>query len=555
MILPDTENLIIKLLLTISNKEKEIEIIREILCQNINFNPFQLFSFIDKENKNYIDSYNIIDILNKNSININKFEIDYLIFLYDIDCDNYLSYAEFLNMILSEKKKFIGKSNNNRNELHNYKYVPYEIEKCFIKLLEKEIEFIRYVNKKINDIKEKEDFNIQNIFCLLSEYQYISKASLINFFKKNYVIVYNNDIKYIMKKIDLNKDNKIDFNEFQKFFCFKEQKKNLKLNNNINMNNNNNIPFIKNNNNNNNNNIIINSKDNSYYISKNLSLRNNPKRSFSIDINNINDNHPNQFNKEFNNLTNLNSNQKLEYDCNICKKIPCICPQINYKKGEKEFINYIIECTNIEKQIEKEKINLSSKYDFNIENIFKIFEINNQNFVSKDDFINGFKLFNIYLSENDIKLIQRRLNKKKNDNFFYSDFFDLFTPYDKKRRNIMENKLPSSYIPEYNKTNIFLISTKRLINNLINLIISSENYIENLKKKLYYSIKEIKNIFENIDKGGLGNLNDIDLNNFLKIKGININDYDSSLLFIRLDKDKNGKVQCWELIDELQCTL
>ena len=119
----------------------------------------------------------------------------------------------------------------------------------------------------------------------------------------------------------------------------------------------------------------------------------------------------------------------------------------------------------------------------------------------------------------------------------------------------MENKLPSSYIPEYNKTNIFLISTKRLINNLINLIISSENYIENLRKKLLYSMNEIKNIFENIDKGGLGNINDVDLNNYLKIKGININDYDSSLLFIRLDKDKNGKVQCWELIDELQCTL
>ena len=553
MILPETENLIIKLLLTISNKEKEIEIIREILCQSINFNPFQLFSFIDKERKNYIDSYNLIDILNKNSININKFEIDYLIFLYDIDCDNYLSFPEFLNMILSEKKKFIGKNNNNKNDLNNYKYIPYEIENCFITLLIKEIDFIINVNKIINNIKEREDCNIQNIFCLLSEYQFITKESIINFFKKNYTNFNNNDIRYIIKKIDLNKDNKIDFNEFQKFFCFKEQKKLMESNYNINMNNNNYV--INNNyyNNNNNNNISINPKDNSFYISKNLSLRNNPERFFSKFTNNINDNQPNQFKNEFNNLGNTNG--KIECNCYICRKFPCICSQINYEKGEKEFINYIIECINVEKQIEKEKINLSSKYDFNIENIFQIFDINNQNFVSNDDLINGFKLFNIYLSENDIKLIKRRLNKKKLDNFFYSDFFDLFIPYDKKRRNLMEKKKPSTFIPEYNKTDVFLISTKRLINNLINLIISSENYIQNLRKKLFYSIKEIKNIFENIDKGGLGNINDVDLNNFLKIKGININDYDSSLLFIKLDKDKNGKVQCWELINELQNTL
>ncbi len=552
MILPETENLIIKLLLTISNKEKEIEIIREILCQNINFNPFHLFSFIDKERKNYIESYNFIDLLNKNSININKYEIEYLIFLYDIDGDNYLSYSEFLNMILPEKKKFIGKNNKNRNDLNNYKNIPYEIENCFIKLLEKEIDFIRYVNKIINNIKEREDCNIQNIFCLLSEYQYITKESIINFFKKNYIIFNNNDIKYIMKKIDFNKDNKIDFNEFQKFFCFQEQKKNMKLNNIINMNNNDSI--MNNNYYNNNNNININPKDDSFYISKNLSLRNNPDRFFTNNISNIN-NQTSQFKTEYNNLATLNPNVKMECYCNICRKFPCICSQINYEKVEKEFINYIIECINIEKQIEKEKINLSSKYDFNIENVFKIFDINNQNCVSNDELINGFKLFNIYLSENDIKLIKRRLNKKKFDNFFYSDFFDLFIPYDKKRRNLMENKLPSTYIPEDNKTNIFLISTKRLINNLINLIISSENYIQNLRKKLFYSIKEIKNIFENIDKGGLGNINDVDLNNYLKIKGININDYDSSLLFIRLDKDKNGKVQCWELINELQNTL
>ena len=39
----EIENLVIKLLLTIINKEKEIEINRQILSQNIDFDIFQLY--------------------------------------------------------------------------------------------------------------------------------------------------------------------------------------------------------------------------------------------------------------------------------------------------------------------------------------------------------------------------------------------------------------------------------------------------------------------------------------------------------------------------------
>ena len=47
----EIENLVIKLLLTIINKEKEIEINRQILSQNIDFDIFQLYSFLDSQKK------------------------------------------------------------------------------------------------------------------------------------------------------------------------------------------------------------------------------------------------------------------------------------------------------------------------------------------------------------------------------------------------------------------------------------------------------------------------------------------------------------------------
>ena len=63
MLSSQIDNLVIKLLLTIANKEKDIEINRQLLSQNIDFDIFQIYSLLDKEKKNYINSSNLIEFL------------------------------------------------------------------------------------------------------------------------------------------------------------------------------------------------------------------------------------------------------------------------------------------------------------------------------------------------------------------------------------------------------------------------------------------------------------------------------------------------------------
>ena len=306
-----------------------------------------------------------------------------------------------------------------------------------------------------------------------------------------------------------------------------------------------------------------NSEQKTYYMSKDLSLMSNEQRVFkeeNISNHNYFDIKTKKFNEELNDIKNTELTKKLceceikECFCSICNNFPCKCLEIKYKKAEKEFLNYLMECIKIENEIEKSKKNLCLKYEFNIEDIFKIFDKENKNFISDDDLIKGLKLFDIYLSEKELKLIKRRLKKRSLENINYSDFFDLLVPYEKKIRNILENRIGGKFIPENNKTDIFLLSTKNTFTNLIKLIVSLENQIDNLRKNLKFVQNEIKNIFYNIDKGKLGNINDVDLNNFFRIKGIKINNYDSCLLFIRIDKDKNGKIQFWELMNEFEIT-
>ena len=206
------------------------------------------------------------------------------------------------------------------------------------------------------------------------------------------------------------------------------------------------------------------------------------------------------------------------------------------------------------KKIEKAKIDLSLRSDFNIYDIFNLFLVNDQNYLTDEDLFNGLNLFDINLNEKDIRLLKRRMNKKITDIIFYYDFIDLLIPYEKYYRNMVESRIGINIFPENDKTNIFLLSTKNYFIKLINLIIECENKIEKLRYELIITRNQIKNIFRNIDSKGLGTITDIDLFNFLKNRGIDVNINECSLLFIRLDKNRDGKVECWELNEELEYT-
>ena len=641
MLSPEIENLLLKLLLTIVRKEKQVEINRQNLSQNIEFDIFQIYSYLDKGKKNCIDSLNLLQFLHRNGIHPKKTEIDFLILFYDENNDKILSYNEFLNMILPNNNMTLRQFAKRNIGLNNFENeISHEVEILFVKLLEREIDLIRSVDRIINEIKGQCDFDLHNIYHLLIGHEsVINKNSLKNFFNKHYVNYNESDIQLIMKRLDFNKDEKIEYEEFHKLFCFNEpycrclyntsncyfcnprlipngdskimlkdispplninyyepkiecfpEKKYINFsNNNCNDCNKFNKQYNINNNIDNYSFMSTNPNDNSEYISKNLNLINLPERYSNNNNNNINDINYNQYqnnninpniiqNNYINSNNNLNQNEnkinpnlykknpKIDtlnnfppcnpniYYCTKCNNLPCICFEISYKKAEDIFIQYIKECINIESKIEKAKIDLSLKNDFNVEDAFKIFEMDDRRFISDSDLIYGLKSFEIYPSNKDIQLMKRRVNVKKTENILFSHFFDLVVPFEKDYRDIVERRKCSKNFPQFNKANIFLERTKKYFSNLINLIIECENKIENLRSNLNDVRRNVEYIFQNIDKRNLGYINDIDLNNFLKLKEIYINNIDNCLLFIRLDKSKDGKVECWELNEELEMT-
>lgn len=52
-----------KLLLNVSDGEKAVEIARQVLAEQLDFDCYKAFKRIDRETKNFVDSYNIVDFL------------------------------------------------------------------------------------------------------------------------------------------------------------------------------------------------------------------------------------------------------------------------------------------------------------------------------------------------------------------------------------------------------------------------------------------------------------------------------------------------------------
>jgi len=63
MLSSETELKISKLFMILAEGENNSEIIRQVISEQPNFEPYLLFKKLDKSQKNFIDEYDIVDYL------------------------------------------------------------------------------------------------------------------------------------------------------------------------------------------------------------------------------------------------------------------------------------------------------------------------------------------------------------------------------------------------------------------------------------------------------------------------------------------------------------
>ena len=218
---------------------------------------------------------------------------------------------------------------------------------------------------------------------------------------------------------------------------------------------------------------------------------------------------------------------------------------------QEQFNDFLIKLMEIEGEIEQMKIELSSNQDFNCEDAFRIFELDGKDFLDKEDLKYGLNLLNIYPTEHDLKLLIKRFDLQKIGVITFEDFFDLIVPFEKMFRTNVEKRLPRSCCP-CKCLDAFSLGTINSLKSLFNFIIRAENQINNIRRNMGTLRIKLRDIFGLIDKTKKGFFNNNDFLFYLQNEEITYNDKNSDLLFIRLDKNRNGKIDYREVEDELQ---
>ena len=218
---------------------------------------------------------------------------------------------------------------------------------------------------------------------------------------------------------------------------------------------------------------------------------------------------------------------------------------------QKQFNDFLRKLMEIESQIERIKINLALNPDFNCEDAFRLFELDGRGYLDKEDLKYGLKLIGICPTEHELRLFMKRFDLQKQGGINYADFFDIIVPFEKEYRNMVENRLPRSCCP-CRCPDVFSNNTIETLKDLFNFIFDSENEINNMRRIFGTLRIKLRDIFGLLDYARRGYFTNSDFLVYLQKECLMTTNKDADLVFIRLDKNRNGKIDYREVEDEVQ---
>ena len=510
--------------------EKEIIYSRKILSlfedlRGFNhFNIHNIFHLIKNEENNFITPEDLIKFLNKNYVTFIDNDIELIFHRLDKAKDNIIDLCEF--------HLFLGFPNCEYN-------CPFiKCDNCFIDPcnncridgpcpLHKKSNFRNDDNKNINERTYKTYY---------SEFRNKIESN-----EEKGKDQFNNGYQKISNNLAISISPKREYAPFE--ICFDINDNNI---DNINQNQNINLKYNLNNNeiisNENINTINQNFNENAFKkeaptsIKNNQNLINEQKEIFKIN------NRSENINNRYKPILKSNNEQK-EIKSKIQLK--------KHEFEENQFIDYLRNVMELENKIEKLKIELSLRCDFNWEEIFRMFELEGRGFLTKEDLSIGFNKFDLYPKPIDISLLINRYDLQKKGVLTYPDFFEMIVPFSKYHRLMVEKRRINSEIKDIN-IDEFNAETKQCIKNLFFEIFIGEFTLNRQREKLISLKNVLRDIFNSIDNSGKGFIGEKDLVMYIQNNDLFKSGYECDLLFLRLNKLRNGKIEFKEMMDEIE---
>lgn len=212
---PSTLEKLADLLNLTAEVERKVEITRQVLVENRDFDAVEVFKHLDLKNRCKISKRDLLEFLENNEIKILSKEVNMLFEHLDRDSDGYIDWEEFIKTVISKDCSFYEETQFNPNLQAGD--LSLELRHSLVRVFEEELKGLKILDQNKFELFNDKNFDLALSFKKLDigKKDYLDIRDIYDFISFHVGQITYNRAERVLRRIDLDLDGKVIFGEWQ----------------------------------------------------------------------------------------------------------------------------------------------------------------------------------------------------------------------------------------------------------------------------------------------------------------------------------------------------
>jgi Ca2+-binding EF-hand superfamily protein len=508
----ETEKRIARLFFQTAECERSVERSRSDLCSNINFDAYSTFRILDVRTNGRLTAQDLSSFLASKGISVINSSITLLIKQYDSNFDGCLGLEEFQSLVLPAEDLELRREVLARTVFPVSSYV----ENALARHLELECSYQAQLETLKRSLASRPDFSAIDCFRVVDvdRLSFLNVYEVRDFLRRNGYSITMQDLDSIIRRIDIDADGKLSYEEFSDWITPLKSPASPKKSKNS-----------------------LRRSPSKASPSKSSSKSSSTKSPVRVSTSKSLQSSPVKSSKRNSKTLNKPIRSKL------FEKVPPEDMQV--------VVHYLSEIIDIYNDLEKEKVDLARRLDFNLLDFFRVFDLEERNSIISHDFEAVLHDLRIPFHVDDVYLLIRHYSSYRDSVLRFSDIERMILPNDRHLAIVLKSRVGRS-IAAYDRLQVFGVSTLDQIIRVLKLLLISENAFENLRRcldrKKWINLFEV---FQDIDQDQDSLISIAEFQDILKMFKVYPSVDELERLVFHFDRDFDRKVSYSEFVEEL----